>query len=41
MAETPAERIPVQADFLYAYSTAPGKKKKRKTFCPVSISFLN
>ncbi|XP_030251201.1 caspase-3-like [Sparus aurata] len=31
VAETPAERIPVQADFLYAYSTAPGYYSWRNT----------
>lgn len=27
VAEEPSTRIPVEADFLYAYSTAPGDQK--------------
>lgn len=32
------QKIPVEADFLYAYSTAPGEKPAKKGFVAQSVS---
>lgn len=41
VAEQRTEKIPVEADFLYAYSTAPGTGKKRGWNDITTILFIN
>lgn len=36
--ETVCQKIPVEADFLYAYSTAPGEKLAKKVFVAEIVS---
>ncbi|POI20935.1 hypothetical protein CIB84_015317, partial [Bambusicola thoracicus] len=36
--ETVCQKIPVEADFLYAYSTAPGEKLVKKIFVAETVS---